>query len=581
MDFASEVTSMPGGEVVRRCFDCGSCTGICPVSESGSGFDPRKILHMIKLGLKDQLLSSPAIWHCTHCDSCAFTCPQELRFSSVADVLREMAINQRYVDEKRYEKLGTAPCKATCPAHISIQGFVGGISSGRYEEAVKLIKEEMPFPGICGRICPHPCETQCNRGKIDEPVAIEFLKRFLADMDISKGSPYVPKKEKGKSQKLAVIGSGPAGLSAAYYLARKGYPVTVFEKLSVAGGMMAVGIPEFRLPRKILQAEIDVIRNLGVEIRLNIEIGKDISFKELKKGYKAIFLAIGCHRPLKLGIPGEDDFTGIVEGLTFLRNINLGTLPVPRGRLVVIGGGNTAIDCARVAKRLGYPDVGILYRRTREEMPANPWEIEETIEEEIDIQFLTAPVKVLGKNRRVSGLECIRMKMGKHDDSGRRRPIPIEGSEFTVQAETVITAIGQKPDLTCLPHELRGDISKSGLVRSDLLTGVTDIQGLFAGGDAVTGPRTVVEAVAFGKEAARSIDHFLKGRDTRTGHQAKWKGIDYVPKDAGLEKREPMPRLSIAERKKTFREIDQGFSEDQAKCEAKRCFSICGIQKML
>lgn len=569
---------MPGGEVVKQCFDCGSCTGACPVSESGTGFDPRRVLHMIKLGLKEQLLRSRAIWHCTHCDSCAYICPRDIRFGPVVDVLRQMAIDQRYIDKRKYEKLATAPCKATCPAHISIQGFVGAISSGRYEEAFRLIKEEMPFPAVCGRICPHPCETQCNRGKIDEPVAIEFLKRFVADMYISNGSFYIPKKKEGKDQKIAVIGAGPAGLTAGYYLSMEGFPVTVFEKLSVAGGMMAVGIPEFRLPQKILQAEIDVIERMGVEIRLNVEVGKDVSFKELQEKYKAVFLAIGCHRPLKLEIAGEDEFSGIVDGLTFLRDINLGNLPVPQGRLVVIGGGNTAVDCARVAKRLGYQDVSILYRRTREEMPANHKEIEETIEEGIDIQFQTAPVKVLGKKGRVTGLECLRMKMGECDDSGRLRPVPIEGSEFTVQTETVLTAIGQRPDLSCLPYELRGNISERGLILSDPVTGVTDIQAMFAGGDVVTGPRTVVEAVAFGKEAARSIKQFLEGKPIRTGYQAKWKRIDYVIGHAGLRKRESMPRLSVAERKMTFKEIDQGFSEEQAKSEAERCFRICGIQ---
>jgi NADPH-dependent glutamate synthase beta subunit-like oxidoreductase len=570
---------MPGGELVMRCFDCGTCTGVCPVSESGTGFDPRRILHMIKLGLKDQLLSSPAIWHCTYCDTCAFVCPQDVQFSSVVDVLREMAIDQEHIDGKRIERWGTAPCKAACPAHISIQGFVGAIVEGRYKEGLKLIKEEMPFPAICGRICPHPCEAQCNRGRIDKPIAIEFLKRYLADVDILSETPYIPKKKGSKEEEVAVIGAGPAGLTVAYYLAVEGYPVTIFEKHPVAGGMMAVGIPEFRLPRNILRAEIDVIEKLGVEIKLNIEIGKDLSFADLQKRYKAIFIGVGCHRVLRLGVPGEDELTGVVDGLTFLRDINLGNFPTSKGRLVVIGGGNTAIDCARVAKRLRYNSVAILYRRTREEMPASSWEVDETIEEGIEIQFLTAPMKILAENGKVSGLECIRMELGKPDESGRRKPIPIEGSEFKVKADVVVPAIGQEPDLNFLSDKWETDISKKSLIAADPLTGVTSIPGIFAGGDVVSGPCTVVEAVAFGKKAAIWIGRYLKGEDTGARPKRNWKGIEFVPEDAKLKEREPMARIQLTERKRTFKEIALGFNEEQATREADRCFRTCGIQE--
>lgn len=567
---------MPGGELVKRCFDCGTCTGVCPVSQSGSGFDPRKILHMIKLGLKDQLLSSSVIWHCTHCDSCAFVCPQDVRFSSVVDVLREMAIAHGYHDGGGLEKWGTAPCKAGCPAHISIQGFVTAIAEGRYEEGLKIIKEEMPFPGICGRICPHPCEEECNRGRFDKPIAIEFLKRFLADRDLSSDSPYIPNKKPTKQEKVAVIGAGPAGLTTAYYLAIEGYPVTIFDKLPVAGGMMSVGIPEFRLPRRILQGEIDVIKKLDVDIRFNVEVGKDLSLTAMQREYKAIFVGVGCHRALKLGIPGEEEWAGVIDGLTFLRDVNLGNPPSSRGRLVIIGGGNTAVDCARVAKRLGYRSVAILYRRTLQEMPASPWEIEETMEEEIDIQFLTAPVKILGEDGSVSGLQCIRMKMGKPDESGRRRPVPMEGSEFNVQADTVVTALGQLPDLTCIPRDLGSIISEKGLLIADPLTGTTNIPGVFTGGDVVSGSWTVVGAVAAGKRAAKSIDQFLRGNQKR--QEPDWKGIDFAFEDKEMKDRESMPRLSTPERKKTFREVNLGFSEEQSIREARRCFRICGIQ---
>ena len=576
--FKTEIAAMPGGDQVNLCYDCGACTGACPASEAGTGFDPRKILHMIKSGLKDQLLGSPALWQCTHCDTCLFVCPQDVRFSSVVDVLREMAIRQGYAAGEGSEKWGTAPCKATCPAHISIAGFIGAVAEGRYEEGLRLIKEEMPFPGICGRICPHPCETECNRGKVDKPLAIEYLKRFLADCDLSKGAPYVPKKKPPKKERVAVVGAGPAGLSAAYYLAIEGYPVTVFEKLPVAGGMMAVGIPEFRLPRKILQTEIDVIRKLGVVIRPGVEVGKDIRFEALQKDYRAIFLGVGCHKPLKLAIPGEEELRGVVDGLTFLREIHLGKKPDVKGRLVVVGGGNTAVDCARTARRLGYESVAILYRRTREEMPANSWEVEDTIEEEVEIQYLTFPVRILGENGRVAGVECVRMRLGEPDGSGRRRPIRIEGSEFVVPAETVVTALGQSPDCGFLPAALESKITKKGLLVADL-SGATRVPGVFSGGDAVSGPRTVVDAVALGKEAARSIDRYLRGEKLRADDGKAWKAVQYGPANFEKRERENMPRLSLAERKSTFSEVDLGFEDRQARCEAERCFKICGIQR--
>lgn len=577
--FKFQLALAPGGELAKRCFDCGTCVGICPVSQIHPVFDPRKILHMIKIGLKERLLGSEFIWYCSHCDSCKFVCPQDVQFSSVVDVLREMAVNDGYADSMSLEEWGTAPCKAECPAHISIPGFVGAILEGRYADGLKLIKEEMPFPGICGRICPHPCESQCNRGSIDGPIAIEALKRFLADADKSSKKPYIPQKKSAKGEKIAVIGSGPSGLTVAYYLAVEGYPVTVFEKHSVAGGMMALGIPEFRLPRSILRAEIEIIKRLGVEIKLDFEVGKDCSFSDLQKNYKALFIGVGCGRPLKLGVPGEDELLGVIDGLTFLRDINLGILPSLKGRMVVVGGGNTAVDCARVAKRLGYQHVRILYRRTREEMPANSWEVDETIEEGIDIQFLTAPKKILAENGKVSEMECIRMQLGKPDESGRRRPVPIEGSEFVYKTDVVVSAIGQAPDLSCLSGMSVPNVSKQGLIETDPLTGMTNITGVFAGGDIVTGPRTVVEAVAFGKIAAVSIDRYLKGKDIKAWRKRKWMGIKRAFEDVEFEQRVPMPKLSLPECKRTFKEIKLGFNEEQARREAGRCLRVCGLQK--
>ena len=577
--FKFEVSGMPGGKPVKQCFDCGSCSGICPVSKNEPVFDPRKILHMIKFGLKDRLLSSEYLWYCSHCDTCLFVCPQNVHFSDVVGVLRDMAINGGYADSKTIEQWGTAPCKASCPAHISIQGFVGAIADRRYKDGLKLIKEEMPFPAICGRVCHYPCETQCSRSLVDKPIAIEFLKRFIADLDLFSETPYVPKTKEKKEEKVAVIGAGPAGLTVAYYLAIEGYPVTVFEKLPVAGGMMAVGIPEYRLPRNILKAEIDIIKKLDVDIRLDSEIGKDLSFDDLHREYKAIFIGAGCHQALKLRIPGEDELEGVIDCVRFLRDINLGNPPDYKGRLVVIGGGNAAIDCARVAKRLGYIDVAILYRRTRKEMPASQEEIEGTIEEGIDIQPLTAPVKILGNNGNVTDIECIRMSLGKPDESGRPRPIPIKGSEFIVKADVVVVATGQAPELSFLSDSRKLNISSGNLIKADPITGATNIPGVFAGGDIVSGPRTVVEAVALGKEAAISIDRYLKNEDINIGRIRLWKEIGFEPEGVELKERESIPRLSLEERKRSFKEINQGFNEKEARSEAGRCFRICGIQK--
>ena len=577
--FKFEVTAAPGGELVNRCFDCGTCAGVCPVSQAEPAFDPRRIIHAIKMGLKGRLLGSEAIWYCSHCDTCAFVCPQNVQFSSIVAVLREMAIKEGYVDPSAFEQLGAGPCKATCPAHISIPGFIAAIAQGKYGEGLRLIKREMPFPAICGRVCPHPCEGKCNRGNVDEPIAIEYLKRFLADVDLSSDTRYLPEINGRKEEKVAIVGAGPAGLTAAYYLAIDGYRVTVFEKLPVAGGMMAVGIPEYRLPRDILQAEIDTIKDLGVEIKLNFEIGKDLSFEDLRKDFKAVFISVGCHQALKLGIPGEDNLQGVIDCITFLREINLGKPPEYKGRLVVLGGGNAAIDSARVAKRLGYDDVGILYRRTREEMPASPLEVEEAIEEGIDIQFLTSPVRILGNNGKASGLECIRMTMEEPDESGRRRPIPIEGSEFTIKADVIVVAIGQRSDLSFLAKGHGVDISRRNTIEADPITAATNIPGIFAGGDVASGPRMVVEAVAFGKKAALSIDRYLKGQDIRDGRGKDWKGIEFEPDHVEHRARQQMFRLPLAERERAFKEVDLGFNEEQARREADRCLRLCGMQR--
>jgi NADPH-dependent glutamate synthase beta subunit-like oxidoreductase len=577
--FKWEVAGRPGSALVLRCFDCGSCAGICPVSEAYPEFDPRKIIHQLKVGLKDQLLRSPALWYCTHCHTCAFCCPQEVTFSDLVEVLREMALQQGYADPQVYLPWATAPCQAACPAHVSIPGFISAILQGKYAEGVKLIKRDLPFPGICGRVCPHPCEAKCNRSRLDEPLAIMHLKRFLADAYRSGMEGGAAALKENRGEKVAVIGAGPAGLTAAYYLALKGYQVTVFEKAPVAGGMMALGIPAFRLPRDVLHREIAEIEALGVEIRLNCEVGRDVSFSNIKREFDAIFISIGLHQAQKMGLPGEDELHGVMDGITFLREVNLDRPPEFSGRVAVIGGGNVAVDCARAARRLGYGPVTILYRRTRDEMPAYPEEVENALHEGVEIQFLTAPVAIEGEGGKVTGLTCQHLELGEPDASGRRRPLPVPGSEFSFPCEVVISAIGQASDHDFFAALEGVEVSGKNLLVVDQVTGATGSPGIFAGGDVVSGPHTVVAAIAAAKEAAISMDRYLKGQDLQLGRPKRWQGLAFVPQGLEFQPREAIACLPQALRVRTFKEVELGFTEEQARREATRCLRLCGLQK--
>ncbi len=404
------------------------------------------------------------------------------------------------------EALFTSPCQHACPLGIDIPGYIELITQERFEEALALIEEKNPFPAICGRVCHHPCEAKCRRGEIDEPVAINALKRFVSD--------YVPKKKRRtpppsvRREEVAIIGSGPAGLTAAYYLARWGYGVTVFEALPWAGGMLRVGIPDYRLPKKILEEEIlATVKNLGVEIRTNVCVGEDLPFEEIfPSGYRAVFIATGSHKSRKLGIPGEN-LKGVFSGLEFLREVNLGERLDLGEKTVVVGGGNAAVDAARSVLRMGLKEAIVLYRRGREEMPAIESEVEAAEKEGIEINYLAAPVRILNRDGQVCGLECIRMRLGEYDSSGRRRPLPIESSEFIVEADSIISAVGQSADLSFLPSSLR--TNNGGNLSVDPHTLATEQPGIFAGGDVITGPATVVEAIAAGRRAAISIIRYL------------------------------------------------------------------------
>ena len=396
------------------------------------------------------------------------------------------------------------------------------IAAGKFKEALKLIKRDNPFPIVCGRVCNHPCEEACKRGEVDEPIDIMHLKRFVADLDLNDETRFVPEVKEKKGKRVAVVGAGPAGLTAAYYLAIEGYDIDVFEALPVAGGWLAVGIPEYRLPKDVLKAEIKVIEDLGVKIHLNTRIGKDISFEKLRQDYDALFIGCGTVLSSKLDVPGEE-LQGVVHGVDYLRRMNLGEKVSLGKRVAVIGGGNVAMDAVRTAVRTGSQEVFILYRRSRAEMPAAPEEIEEALEEGIRMEFLAAPVRILGENGKVTGIECIRMELGEPDASGRRRPVPVKGSEFTIACDSIVPAIGQAADLSFIPKESGIAVNKWNTFDVDPVTFATSVPGVFAGGDNVTGPATVVKAVYAGKEAAVSIGRYLSGQEIAAG---KGEGLD-------------------------------------------------------
>jgi heterodisulfide reductase subunit A-like polyferredoxin len=519
---------------------------------------------------------------CTGCGDCADVCPVSVPSNFNENLNTRKAIYRHFPQAIpsgfAIDKRGTSPCKAACPTHISVQGYVALIAAGKFKEALKLIKRDNPFPIVCGRVCNHPCEEACKRKEVDEPIDIMHLKRFVADLDLNDETRFVPEVKEKKGKKVAVIGAGPSGLTAAYYLAIEGYDIDVFEALPVAGGWLAVGIPEYRLPKDVLKAEIKVIEEIGVRIHLNTRIGKEISFEKLRQDYDALFIGCGTVLSSKLDVPGEE-LQGVVHGVDYLRRVNLGEKVSLGKRVAVIGGGNVAMDAVRTAVRTGSQEVFILYRRSRAEMPASSEEIEEALEEGIRMEFLAAPVRILGENGKVTGIECIRMELGEPDASGRRRPVPIKGSEFTIACDSIVPAIGQAADLSFIPKESGIAINKWNTFDVDAVTFATSVPGVFAGGDNVTGPATVVKAVYAGKEAAVSIGRYLSGQEIRTGREKDWT-IDLADK-ADVSKvaklpREKYPLLEAEARKNDFREVGIGFSEEEAVREANRCLA-CGI----
>ena len=536
--------SYPLGD--STCVLCDLCTRVCSEVENLS------VIGMVGRGAKREV-STPfgelsAV--CATCGACGFICPT----ACIHDVVKI-----------------EAPCSLTCPAHINVQGYVQLVKQGKDEEAVRLIMDRLPLPGVLGRVCPHPCEEECRRNSVDEPVAICNLKRFAADqVDWAKFN--MPKADP-RPEKVAVVGSGPAGLSCAYHLARKGYQCTIFEALPVTGGMLRVGIPDYRLPKNVLDQEIDAILRLGVELKLNTAIGKDFTLDSLfADGYKAVFLGTGCHVGMKMNVPDEDA-QGVMQGVDFLRQYVL-KQPFELGKHVaVIGGGNVAIDVACTALRLG-SKVTLVYRRTRDEMPAHPWEVAQACAEGVENMYLTAPVAVVTENGKVKALRCQKMELGEPDASGRRRPVPVAGSEFDLECDMVIPAIGQRADVNYL--EGTGiKMTRWKTPEVDEVTYATSRPGVFAAGDLQTGPWIAVGAVGGGIEAAESIDRYLRGVDLMEGRvrPSKHHRPHAFPKGGVVEPRQEMATLPPDYTCSCFVEIAKGYDPSQSRTEAGRCLN--------
>ncbi|MGD9411719.1 MAG: FAD-dependent oxidoreductase [Desulfobacterales bacterium] len=513
---------------------------------------------------------------CVGCGACEKVCP---KYVMKVKTMSERLMHFNCIDDR------LAPCRQTCPAEIDIPQYIAQIREGDYEGAVNTIRERNPFLLACGRVCPHPCENNCRRGIEDEPVSINQLKRFVADFEMNSKERLPIATAPETRKRVAVIGGGPAGLTCAYFLRRLGHQVNIFEAMPKLGGMLRYGIPEYRLPKEVLDWEIQSILDLGVDYHTNVKFGYDFDLSSLvASGFDAIFMGIGAWKDASLRVEGED-LKGCYTGIDFLSRLAEGeTFPLGR-TAAVIGGGNTAIDCTRNLIRLGVEKVYIVYRRTRGEMPANEVEIEAAEDEGVEFLFLAAPVRVKSDDDgNVTHLEYLKMELGEPDASGRRRPVPIEGSEALLETEMVITAIGQSPDVSFTERSKERlaelNTTRWNTIDVDPATLQSNIPYLFAAGDAATGPSLVVEAIGGGRRAARSIHQYIMGQEVKA--EPKELGKDLIAESifdqvSGIVKnaRAPMPELPVEERICSFAEVDQVLTENSARNESKRCLSCC------
>jgi heterodisulfide reductase subunit A len=514
---------------------------------------------------------------CSGCGDCVPVCPVEVPNKFDANLGFRKAIYtpfpQATPNVVTVDKKGEPACRATCPANVNAQGFITMMRHGKFDEALEIVRRTIPFPGTLGRVCVSFCEGECERGMLDESISIRNLHRFLHDYERANGAAPVEAKI-DKKERVAVVGGGPGGISCAYHLARKGYPVTIFEKREKAGGMLRYSIPEYRLPREILDEEIQRVVDMGVKIKTKTTV--DSIKGLLDKGFKAVFVATGAWESNRLGIAGEDA-EGVGHAITFLEDVAKGKKITIGKHVAVIGGGDAAIDSARAALRLGAKEVTLIYRRSHVEIPAIPSEVEDAKEEGVKFMLLTNPVEILTAKGVLTGIRCVNMRLGEPDRSGRRRPVPIPNSEFTMAIDEMIVAVGQSADPHGVQNEL--DCNEWATVNTDPITHATNVPGVFAGGDVASGPQTVVKAVGAGMHAAESIDRYIRGVDIADGRVSERHRVqsyevnkDHIP----VEARMPMSKQGLTSRKRAFTEVEVGFNLDAALAEAERCLG-CAV----
>lgn len=621
----------------QTCINCGICMDLCPVhcldmtrpSGAGEAADQHELLSPIPgdSATRSWMMLAPVqVAACVGCQVCVQECPTNA--ITIESSIKELVYSKRgplsylppdngwqpldaytratpqepgetpwgegrawHVAERqatwqswrtwlgeRKEDL-RAPCQAACPVGTNAGLYVSLIAQGRYDEALHVASESNPFPAICGRVCTAPCEDVCRRGEFDLPIAIRDLKRFAMDHGTPRKRTITPPKQR-HLERVAIVGAGPTGLSAAYYLARRGYSVTVFDAMPVAGGMMAIGIPDYRLPRAELNRDIDAIRELGVEIVLNTAIGRDISLNDLQKDFDAVLLAVGAQRSQSLGISGELIWEGVIPATTFLKEFNLNPEARLLGDVAVIGGGSTALDAARSALRAGANKVSILYRRTRMEMPAQIEEVRAALEEGIELKELVAPVQLLGSAGKLQAVRCQRMVLSEPDEKGRRRPVPVLGTEFDLPVNIVLVAIGEAPDPSFLPEGTSVGIASWGGLLINPVTLATGAPGVFAAGDVTYGPKSIIHAAAHGRKAAQSIHAYLSLRSPREVTEMpedEFQTLSTLPPTGNITldlrptPRAVMPLRSGAAARDRSVEFATGFTEEQARREASRC----------
>ena len=594
-------------EMFRFCEQCGRCSSACPIT-GVNGFNIRRLVRHVELDLIEEIAASPMPWFCAACGRCEDACPNGIKILDITRTLRAIGPEERFPQQ--------SPCTQACPAGIDVPGYLRFIAQGRNDDAYKLIMEKAPLPGVLGRVCPHPCETACKRGEINAPIAICTAKRFAADHtgDLERWIAAVPP---DTGHKVAIVGAGPAGLTAAFYLRKRGHAVTVFEARSKSGGMLRYGIPRYRLPEDVLEKEINQLLATGIELRTDHKLGADFSVEQLReKGFEAVFLAVGAQLSRRIELEGSG-LDGVHWGVEFLSQVAEGRPPAVQEKVVVIGGGNVAVDVALSTLRLGAKKVSLACLEKREEMPANPWEIEQALAEGVEMLYAWGPSRVLGNDGKVTGLELVRCT-SVFDSHGNFCPY-FDETKITVDADQVVLAIGQASetafcrDFCFLENE--GDLPvQKGLIAIDSETQQTEMRGVFAGGDAANGPATVIQAIAAGRRAAVSIDRYLGGNGlievgSGTTEGGSWKGESACAKvtaDKGLArqsfseggkaeggnkpeydgkrergfaelKRAEVPSLPLSERRTGFGEIELSCEEPQMAAEVRRCLQ-CDLE---